>query len=349
MNRVYVLLVNWNGWGDTIECLESAMRLKGARFRVIVCDNDSGDKSLEQIHAWAEGSLNVLVPAASPLHKLSFPPIPKPVHWVEYEREAAEAGGDPTIDPSLVLIRNGANLGFAGGNNVGLCYALARGDFDYVWLLNNDTVVEPRALAAMLERMESDPSLGICGSTLLRYSAPSKVQARGGGYYCKWLGLPWHVGQLGHDDDAVDEKRVERRMNYVVGASMLVSRRFLGDVGLLSEEYFLFFEETDWMQRAKGRYRLGYAKNSKVFHKVGRSIGTSSDPRGKSLVCDYYAIRNRLLFTRRYHREALPTVYCSIFAAILVRMLVGRWDHARMIWRILLGRMSPISAKRASE
>jgi hypothetical protein len=348
MKRVYILLVNWNGWGDTIECLESVMRLEGVQFRVIVCDNDSNDDSLKHIRDWAEGSLNAYVPAASPINRLSSPPIPKPVHWVEYDRKMAEAGGDSTINPSLILIQTGANLGFAGGNNVGLRYALAREDFDYVWLLNNDTVVEPQALEAMLTRMESDPSVGICGSTLLRYNTPAKVQVRGGGYYCKWLGLPWHLGQLGCDDETVDVKRVERWMNYVVGASMLVSRRFLDDVGLLAEDYFLFFEETDWVQRAKGRYSLAYANNSKVFHKVGKSVGTSSNPREKSLICDYYSIRNRLMFTRRYFRGALPTVYLTLFFAILVRLFVGRLENAAMIWRILVGEMTPPSVTRES-
>lgn len=346
MTRVCILLVNWNGWRDTVECLESIMRLEDADFRTIVCDNDSGDGSLDHIIAWADGAQQFAQPTGSPLHHVAKEPCVKPVDWLLYDRDEAEKGGTSSADPQLVLIRTGSNLGFAGGNNVGLRYALKRGGFDYFWLLNNDTVVEPQALSAMLARMEEDNMIGICGSTLLRYRSPHKIQARGGGYYCKWIGLPWHLGQLGTDCDSVDEQSVERWMNYVVGASMLVSRQFLEYVGLLAEDYFLFFEETDWIRRAAGRYRLAYASSSRVYHKIGRSIGTSSDPRRKSMRCDYYAIRNRLLFTRRYFPEALPTIYLSVVAALLLRLVVGRWDSVAGIWRALRGDGLPDQSRR---
>ena len=116
-----------------------------------------------------------------------------------------------------------------------------------------------------------------------------------------------------------------------------MSREFLETVGLMCEDYFLYFEELDWALRGQGRFSLAYAPASAVYHKIGASIGTSSDPRRKSLLCDYYATRNRLLFTRRFFREALPTVYLSVLFAILSRFLCGRADAAIMIWQILLG------------
>ncbi len=338
MKRVCVLLVNWNGWGDTIECLESVLRSEGVTLRAVVCDNGSVDGSPERILAWAEGRLDAFAPEAGQLRRFSHPPLPKPVSCVEYDREWAEAGGDPALDPPLVLIRTGANLGFAGGNNVGLRYVLSRGDFDHVWLLNNDTVVEPGAAAALVARMASKPSAGMAGSTLLRYDAPRRVQARAGGWYCKWLGLPWHLGQLQQADDPPRRERVERWMNYVVGASMMVSRPFVEQVGLMGEDYFLYFEETDWAMRARGSFTLAYAPDSVVFHKVGRSVGTSSDPRRKSLLCDFFALRNRLLFTRRYYRWALPAIYLSVVAALLTRIACRRWQHAAMAWDLLRGR-----------
>lgn len=336
MKRVCVLLVNWNGWGDTIECLESVLRSEGVDLRVVVCDNGSGDGSLERIRAWAEGCLDAWAPPG-PLRDHSLPPVPKPVVLAEYDRVQAEAGGDRQADPVLVLIRTGGNLGFAGGNNVGLRYALSRGDFDHVWLLNNDTVVEPRAAAALVARMEAKPSAGMVGSTLLRYDAPRRIQARGG-WYCPCLGLPWHLGQLQRVGDPPHPERVERWMNYVVGASLMVSRQFIERIGLMAEDYFLFFEETDWAMRARGQFTLAYAPDSVVFHKVGRSIGTSSDPRRKSLMCDFFALRNRLLFTRRYYPSALPAIYLSLVAALLMRVAFRRWQHAAMVWDLLRGR-----------
>jgi GT2 family glycosyltransferase len=345
MKRVAVLLVNWNGWGDTLECLESLFRLEGLSLLVILCDNASDDNSLARFRDWADGRLNHCLLNTGTLRTLTFPPVPKPIPWVEYDQtEAIRGGGEH--DVPFVLIKCDRNLGFAGGNNVGLRYLLARRGFDYVWLLNNDTVVMPSALSALVTKMESDPVYGICGSTLLRYHAPHRVQARGGGYYCKWIGLPWHLGQLGKSTDLVDERRVERWINYVVGASMFVSMRFIEDIGLLNESYFLFFEEVDWVLRSQGRYRLAYAPASIVYHKVGSSIGTSSNPCKKSLICDWYAVRNRILFTRRFFPEALPTVYISVLTAMIVRLLVGRWKCAGMIWRILCGEMTPPFSER---
>lgn len=308
MSRVAVILVNWNGWRDTLECLDSLLTLTWPDFRIMVCDNGSTDDSLSRITGWARE---------------------RGVNHRDMERTVAETAGAGEDDPLLTLIRVGENRGFAGGNNVALRYVLARGGYDYCWLLNNDTVVAPDSLTRSVERMQEDQRIGICGSTLLYYRDRSRIQALGGGWYCRWLGVPWHHGRFSRFTDTINRERAEARMNYVEGASMLVSRRFLDEVGLLCEEYFLYFEEVDWALRSEGRFRLGYAPESIVYHKVGASIGTSSNPARKSRVCDYYSIRNRILFTRRYHPAALVTVCMVIVLEILLRVAVGRWDLVR--------------------
>jgi len=335
---VCVLLLNWNGWRDTIECLESLFRSEYENFRVVVCDNGSADGSLSHIKAWATGYLDTSPRVNCPsVRALVFPPLPKQIRHIELDRLQVESGHIPAEETwDLALVDIGGNLGFAGGNNVGLRLSLNL-EFEYVWVLNNDTVVASRALSALVERMQSSPAAGICGSTLLYYDNPGKVQAWGGGYYCKWIGLPWHQGRLKKASDPINRDRAERRMNYIVGASMLVSRKFLLEVGLMCEDYFLYFEEIDWTLRGKGKYGLAYAPDSIVYHKVGGSIGTSSNPRKKSFACDYYNVRNRLLFTRRYFPGALPTVYLSLGCAILVRLLLGQWERAWMIARLLFG------------
>ncbi|OGU12894.1 MAG: hypothetical protein A2075_15565 [Geobacteraceae bacterium GWC2_58_44] len=316
MSRACVILVNWNGWRDTLECLESLLDLDHPDFRVVVCDNGSADDSLRQISGWAKS---------------------RRPGFSEYRRGEAEAGGDPCCDHWLTLIDTGENLGFAGGNNVGLRYALARGGFGYFWLLNNDTAVEPDALTHLVERMRQAPAIGICGSTVKLYHDRQRTQALGGGYYCRWIGLPWHYGRFTRWEGAIDPKgRAESRMNYVEGASMLVSRRFLEEIGLLNEEYFLYFEEPDWAARAKGRFELGYAPKSVVYHKVGGSIGTRSNPAKKSLICDFYNIRNRILFARKCHPATLPTIYLALVPEILLRLLCGRWSRVGMILGLML-------------
>ncbi|GAB7026530.1 glycosyltransferase family 2 protein [Geotalea toluenoxydans] len=316
MSRVYIIIVNWNGWRDTAECLESLLLLNYPDFRVVLCDNGSTCESLQEIRNWAEQQ------------KLTF---------VQCLSDESEAGGSLDADPLLTLIRIDENLGFAGGNNAGLRYVMARGDADYCWLLNNDTVVEPDAVTHLVARMQQQPSVGICGSTILMYHDRQRVQALGGGHYCRWIGLPWHYGRFTRWGRRINRERAESWMNYVEGASMLVSRQFLSEVGLMCEDYFLYFEEADWAIRAKGRFNLGYAARSIVYHKVGGSIGTSSNPAKKSYTCDYYSIRNRLLFTRRFYPAAMPTVWLVIVGALLLRICMGKWNRAMMVFRILCG------------
>lgn len=344
MSRVYIIILNWNGWRDTVECLESIFCSDSPDFRVVVCDNGSTDDSIDRIKAWATGELPPSKVATSPLGS-SDHQLTKPLECKEYVRLEAESGGDLSSDPPLVLIRNEANLGFAGGNNVGIQYAQARNDFAYVWLLNNDTVIENHALSALVKRMGEKPDAGMCGSTIRFYERPDKVQALGGGWHCKWIGLPWHYGRFGTGAGVFDSRRAEKWMNYVEGASLLVSKQFLEEIGLMCEDYFLFFEETDWAIRARRRYSLAYAPHSIVYHKVGASIGTSSKPWEKSYCCDYFNIRNRLFFTKKFFPYAFPTVYLVIIAALLVRVLLGRWDRVRMIIRLLAGQYTMISAQ----
>ena len=337
MSRVYIILVNWNGWRDTLECLESVFRNNYHSFRVVVCDNDSQDGSLDYIKTWADYKLNSFIPPARKLSCLSWPPVAKPLAYAEYSCEEAERGGDLDVDTPLILIRNGGNLGFAGGNNVGLRYALARRDFEYVWLLNNDTVVDPDALTCLVKRMEQQASVGMCGSTIRLYHDWEKIQALGGGFYCRWIGLPWHYGRFTFWGKNINSRRAEMWMNYVEGASMFVSRQFLEEIGLMCEDYFLYFEEADWAIRAQRRFKLAYAPESIVYHKVGGSIGTSSNPAKKSYTCDYFNIRNRLLFTRRFYPTALPVIYLVLIGSLLLRLFLGKWDRVVMILKLLLG------------
>lgn len=332
---IYVVLVNYNGWRDTVECLESLLRSDCPQFRVVVCDNGSTDGSLERIAAWSREAAQSY--AAGPPLRPQPRPLVRPISLARYDRQEADRGGDPDEHAALVLVSCGANLGFAGGNNVGLRYALARGDLEYAWLLNNDTVVEPEAMSALAERLRESEGAGLCGSTLLFYQRPERIQALGGGWYCKWLGLAWHLGMLRNWRGSADRDRIERRLHYPVGASLMVRRKFLDEVGLLSEDYFLYFEELDWVLRAAGRFSVVYAPRSVVYHKVGGSLGTSSNPARKSPACDYWNARNRLFFTRRWFPEALPTVYLGLLGTLLTRVLLGKWDRVPMLLRLLAG------------
>jgi len=325
-----VILLNWNGWKDTIECLESVFRLAGQGISVVVCDNGSGDGSLEKIKQWARGELHA--ESTNPqLSHLNSPPVPKPIRYLELTRKEAELHTEGFKTP-LTVIQNGANLGFAGGNNVGLRYALGNSSCEFFWLLNNDTVVEPDALSALVRLMQLRPEVGLCGSLNLSYHYPTEVQAEGGKRYNRWTGRVCASPSI----TVAELDCPPMKLDFVSGASTLVSRTFLEAVGLMEESYFLYFEELDWAARAKGRFTLGYARESIVYHKEGASIGSHPDRRKRSLVSDSYLSRNRVLFTRRFFPWALPSVLISVSLAAVHRLLSGDPERAKAMLAFML-------------
>lgn len=339
MPVVYILLLNTNCWRDTIECLESVFRLRYPNFVVLVCDNASTDGSIEQIKAWARGE--IVAGVRNPqLGFLTTPAVRKPIPFAELQPDRAGVSTDGS-SPRLVLLPTGGNLGFAGGNNVGLRYALADKNCEFSWLLNNDTVVEPGALSALVQRMQQRPDAGICGSTLLYYDRPKMVQALGGSVFHPWIARGGHIGFGQKSDSVPGAETVEKRMKYVMGASMLVRRQFLEEIGLMNDEYFLYFDEIDWATRARGRYALAYAPQSVVYHKEGATIGSSTDRSKRSAASEYYAARSRMLYTKRYVPQAIPLVAAALVAGGLFRYAKGNNAGANAIMRGLYNAIKP--------
>ena len=334
-SRAIVILLNWNGWQDTIECLESLLASDYPDFQVVVCDNGSTDESLERIQAWADGHMQARRDGL-PWRKLDASPLRKPVMWVRYSRTEAERGGIAGQDAKLVLIDNEANLGFAAGNNVGLRYALARKEFAYFWLLNNDTVVARDALRRLVERMKAVPGAGMAGSTLLYYHQPDRVQAWGGGRYDPRLGVSSHLGILAPAEQKPDVAEVEKEMAYVVGASLMVSRPFLENIGLMDERYFLYYEEIDWACRARDRYALAYAADSLVYHKEGGTVGSSHTGQASALSMKFL-YGNRLKFARRFYPRYLPSQWLRMGFECLVYLKRRQFAVARIILAAMFG------------
>lgn len=336
----FILILNYNGWRDTVECLESVQRLTYPNYRIVVIDNGSTDGSMDRIKDWAVGELTV------ESNFFTYDPSTKPVRWIEYDRATAEAGGLPELEaeietlPSnrrMVLIQTGANLGYAGGNNVGIRYALKRGA-DYVWLLNNDTVVDRDALTEMVGLVESNRKTGIVGSKLLYYDKPTIIQAAGGGRFNFWTGLARHYGWLDPDDGRWDRPFSP---HYVTGASMLVKRQCFEDVGLLDESFFLYGEEVDWQLRArKIGWETMYCPTSVVYHKEGGTAGY------KSPLAEFYGTRANVWVCRRHAPWSLPTAAICNFLRALRRMVAG---HPERAWAVLRGLAAALTAWQPSQ
>ncbi|MBV7535968.1 glycosyltransferase family 2 protein [Duganella sp. sic0402] len=305
--KVYVVILNWNGCADTIECLESLQHTTGVEYVAVVCDNASSDRSMEKFAQWAGARF-------------------APDEWQVLDRAAAEQAQPGNA--RLILIDTGANLGFAGGNNVGVRLALRDPACEFVWLLNNDTVVAPDAIAQAVARMQEDPRIGLCGSTLIYYHERDKVQAYGGAVYSPLRGSSRHVGAFSHPDAVPGAPQaVESTLSYVIGAAMLIRRSFMEQVGLMNEDYFLYFEEVDWATRGRGEFSMGYAPRSLVYHKEGASIGTSAS--GGSPLSMFYLYRNRIRFTKRFYLRYLVPVLGFCGWDVTKFVLRRRWPQAR--------------------
>jgi GT2 family glycosyltransferase len=330
--RLGVVLVNWRGAADTIECLEGLLR-STIPLRAVVVDNASGDGSLETIEAWARGETQP-PPVAGPLGRLTIPPLPKPVALTRLTAAESLLASQPA---ALTLIDSGGNLGFAGGNNVGLRHLLLDPAIDYVWLLNNDTVPEPDAAAALVERMDATPQVGMCGTVVRYYHRPDTIQALGGSSFDMLTGQSRHIGNGQPAGTPVDSTRVVEQTAMVLGASLAVSRPFLDAIGLMEERYFLYYEEIDWAMRNNGRFRTAFADTAIVYHKEGGSIGSSGTAGARSTTSEYYLLRSRLQFVRRHRRHLLPVHYALAVTQIGRRLLRGQPKKALAMTRALLG------------
>ncbi len=320
--RVSVVVLNYNGWKDTVACVESLLRLDPPAAHIIVVDNASSDGSVEHIKLWARGGIAIELQAPDTL--LSTIPVAKPVHLRECSAVNLEELGGDEKRPVLILTRSGENRGYAAGNNIGIRYALARGA-DAVWILNNDTVVRPDALGEMLSRLFSKERPGLCGALVRYFHDPGTVQCRGGG----WTNPVTLLSRLDGGNlplsDALSEKpeSVETRLNFIYGASVMASREFVETVGLMDEGYFLYCEEQDWAFSPRGRFDLAYASSAHVFHKEGRSTGWPTSRLNLRILLLLTRSRLRLAF-RRSPSWALPVVAASIVFAML-----------RIVWRRL--------------
>ncbi|MFN3819224.1 glycosyltransferase family 2 protein [Blastomonas sp.] len=306
--KIAIAIVNWRNAADTIACLESLHHLADDDVMIVVCDNGSGDGSVDKLVAWANGTL---------------------AGWGRSFR-LWQDGELPAAPPRdyLNIIAGAQNLGFAGGNNLCIRLALADPGIEGVWLLNNDTEVLPGSLAALRARMAEDARIGICGSTLVYHHDKTTVQAVAGRYDIA-RGAGGEIGQGSTLATLPPRGQVEAEMSYPPGASMLASRQFIDSVGLMEESYFLYFEELDWTLRGKPDFTVGWAPESVVFHKEGGSIGTDGRSRPSDLSL-YYNLVNRLRIARRFAPGSVPVNVARLGAIAMKYLLSGDRRAARI-------------------
>ena len=321
MSSTWIILVNWNGAADTVECLESLSQLSCTDFSVIIVDNGSSDDSISRIEAWALAtSWQDHLARDNPPAAGSRSHIP-----LLAVIDAPWQGALPSA--KVILIRAGQNLGFAAANNLAMNMALQDGEAGFFWLLNNDTIVASDALSIQHARMVAEPDIGILGARLMYYDAPEIVQGLAGGFYSV-RARGYHVGAGCTIADMPDRQAVEKEMAYVMGASMFVRRGLIEMIGGMSEDYFLYFEEIDWARRMTGKWRMSVAPEAVIWHKEGGSIGTSSRNRPSDTAL-YYLSAGLLRFYIRHLPVLTPLAICRILRNAMPFALKGDRRGAR--------------------
>lgn len=189
--------------------------------------------------------------------------------------------------PSVVLYESNVNMGFAGGNNLGIMRA--RGE--YVLLLNNDTIVDRHFLEPLVRKFQSDPKIGAVSSKLRFYYDRNVIQFAG---YTPFNHRTMRSFALGYREKDNSQHDVDREIPYAHGAAMMVPMKVIREIGIMCYTFFLYYEEADWSYRIKrAGYSIWYVHNSLVYHKESVSVGKLSAMKV------YYQNRNRIVFMRR--------------------------------------------------
>lgn len=268
--KVFIIILNFNSFEDTKECLFSLKNIDYRNNEIVVVDNCSTDGSYEKL-------------------------------LLEFNH--------------YKIIKSAQNLGYANGNNIGIQYALNMGA-DYVCLLNNDVVVETNFLTKIIEPFEAQQNLGIAGPCICKYKDKNIIQAMG-------ANINLYTGLTQGKYKGVKYNEIPNEnvfAHYLGGACFVCKREVFEKIGLIPENYFLFFEETEFcLKAAKAGFKLLGVYGSRVYHKGSSTI---SKYNGLSY---YFLNRNRVIFIRRNANAMQKTIFTVyIFIEAIGRIVLRR-------------------------
>ena len=231
--------------------------------------------------------------------------------------------------PQVKVIKNERNLGFAGGNNIGILSAQGK----YLFLVNNDTVFQNYNIQTLIDRMESSSEIGIVCPKIRFAWSNNPIQYTG---FTSLSKVTVRNRAIGFGEDDHGQYDTAHPTPYAHGAAMLIRRDAIDKVGLMPECYFLYYEELDWsMMFTRAGYQIWYEPKCTIYHKESQSTGQDSPLR------TYYLTRNRLLLVRRNPQEFNKTLaYIYLIGVVALRdilkyTLIGRYDLLKAIFRAL--------------
>lgn len=239
----YIIILNYNGWKDTIECLNSLSCIQ-EDCKIVLIDNKSTDDSIDKLEK-----------------------------WIQNQKE---------LSSNLIFIKSSENNGYAAGNNIGIKYVESQEDAEFIWILNNDTLIKADILENLLncyKNLENE-NIALLGSKILNEDLT--------------------IQSVGFTTKQYSQKEIEVLSNveveHISGCSVFFRVKKIKEIGYIPEEYFLYYEETDWMKSIKQKgFKIFTCLSSQLIHKHAKSTGGIYSP-----FVIYYMTRNQILFNRKY-------------------------------------------------
>lgn len=274
---VHIIILNWNGFDDTSELLESLLKISYSNYSIVIVDNNSANDEADRLEKIYKGKAHI--------------------------------------------IKCKENLGFAGGNNVGIQYALEK-EADYILLLNNDTKVSSDFLEILVRKYQTSEQAGIVAPRINYFEEQKKIWSDGG-YISQLRGSGFaYSDKLETEVDSSD-----KTVTFVSGCCMLISKEVLQKIGSFDEKYFLYIEDTDLCQRTiKAGYKILVSHQSKIFHKVS----SSTKNRNRALPL-YYTTRNRLFFAKKHFKNFYYLTCTYLILSMIIKstgwLMIGSFKN----------------------
>ncbi len=239
----YIIILNYNGWKDTIECLNSLSCIQ-EDCKIVLIDNKSTDDSIDKLEK-----------------------------WIQNQKE---------LSSNLIFIKSSENNGYAAGNNIGIKYVESQEDAQFIWILNNDTLIQEDTFKNLIncyKNLENE-NIALLGSKILNEDLT--------------------IQSVGFTTKQYSQKEIEVLSNveveHISGCSVFFRVKKIKEIGYIPEEYFLYYEETDWMKSIKQKgFKIFTCLSSQLIHKHAKSTGGIYSP-----FVIYYMTRNQILFNKKY-------------------------------------------------
>jgi GT2 family glycosyltransferase len=315
---VSIILLNWNGYEDTLEALESLYQINYPNYNVIVVDNHSTNDSIDKIEQYAKGNIKFET------EYTMFHEENKPIELIELTEDELDHTVDYTStedQKKLLLIKNFENYGFAKGNNIAMDYTLKYDKPDYVLLLNNDTIVDPDFLINMIDVALTDDNIGIVGPKFYYYEynqSHNKIWCIGNVVDLKHY--PGHHSIMEEDNYDLSKNVID--CDWVSGAGLLIKREAIPE-DYLDTSFFFGCEDVDLAVTVrKEGYRIVSVMDSIIWHKVGMSRHKSS-----TFHTEYNHVKTNLQFIKKYNKnyyKDLPRYIGQIFK-LYVRAIINKF------------------------